>query len=219
MFERAEVLGNRAAASNRGNSLLDLGRMEEALKAHEAAVDRDPLSAGAKYNLALTQLRLGDWERGWTGYEARWQFPEVHRRPRFFKQPRWQGEELHGERVLLHAEQGLGDTIQFCRYAALVAARGGVPILQVQPATERLMQSLPVVRAGLALTAALGSKAPEFDCECPLMSLPAVFETTVETVPWTGAYLGADPDLAKEKLAQIALMQGDSPSGLRIGLA
>ena len=115
----------------------------------------DPASAGAKYNLALTQLRLGDWKRGWAGYEARWRFREVHRRPRSFTQPRWNGEELHGERVLLHAEQGLGDTIQFCRYAALVAARGGVPVLEVQPAAERLMRSLAVVRAGLAETAVM----------------------------------------------------------------
>ncbi len=89
MFERAEELGNRAAASNRGNSLLDLGRMEEAIAAHELAVAREPSSAGARYNLALTQLRLGDWERGWTNYEARWGFREVHRRPRVFRQPRW----------------------------------------------------------------------------------------------------------------------------------
>ena len=201
-FERAEALGNRAAASNRGNSLLDLGRMEEALKAHEAAVARDPSSAGAKYNLALTQLRLGDWERGWAGYEARWHFREVHRRPRFFEQPRWRGEILQGERVLLHAEQGLGDTIQFCRYAALVAARGGMPILQVQPAAERLMRSLAVVRAGLAETAVLGVDLPQFDLECPLLSLPAVFRTSIETVPWEGAYLGADAELAAEKLAR-----------------
>jgi tetratricopeptide (TPR) repeat protein len=213
-FERAETLGNRAAASNRGNSLLDLGRMREALAAHEAAVERDPSSAGAKYNLALTQLRLGDWERGWTGYEARWHFREVHRRPRFFKQPRWRGENLHGERVLLHAEQGLGDTIQFCRYAALVAARGGVPILQVQPAAERLMRSLAVARAGLAQTAVLGTD-PEFDLECPLLSLPAVFRTSVDTVPWEGTYLGADAELAAEKLARFP----GAGDGLRVGLA
>ena len=81
---------------------------------------------------------------------------------------------LHGERVLLHAEQGLGDTIQFCRYAALVAARGGVPMLEVQPAAERLMRSLAVVRAGLAETAVMDASRLEFDLECPLMSLPAV---------------------------------------------
>ncbi len=121
---------------------------------------------------------------------------------------------MHGRRILLHAEQGLGDTIQFCRYAVLVAARGSVPILQVQPAAERLTRSLPVVRAGLAETAVLGTEQ-QFDCECPLMSLPAVFGTKVETVPWPGAYLGADPALALEKRAEFA----EIGSGPRIGLA
>lgn len=219
IFERAEELGSRAAASNRGNSLLDLGQMEEALKAHEAAVEQDPASAGAKYNLALTQLRLGDWERGWAGYEARWRFREVHRRPRRFTQPRWNGEELHGERVLLHAEQGLGDTIQFCRYAALVAARGGVPVLEVQPAAERLMRSLAVVRSGLAVTAVMDGGGLEFDVECALMSLPAAFGTTIETVPWTGAYLGADEELVPEKRKQFPSGRADGRPGLRAGIA
>lgn len=214
-FERAEALGNRAAASNRGNSLLELDRMEEALAAHVLAVERDAASAGAQYNLALTQLRLGDWEHGWTGYEARWHFREVHRAPRRFMQPRWRGEQLQGERVLLHAEQGLGDTIQFCRYAALVAARGGVPVLQVQPAAERLMRSLAVVRAGLAETAAMDADAPQFDLECPLLSLPAVFRTTVETVPWEGAYLGADTELAAARCAQLS----EAGETVRVGLA
>jgi tetratricopeptide (TPR) repeat protein len=190
-FERAEAMGHRVAASNRGNSLLELGRLHEALKAHEIAVERDSLSAGAKYNLALTQLRVGDWTQGWVNYEARWRFREVHHAPRRFKQPRWRGEALNGARILLHGEQGLGDTIQFCRYVAPVAARGGVPVLQVQPAAERLMRSLDVVRAGRAETAVLGAETAEFAFECPLMSLPAVFETTVETVPWNGPYLGA----------------------------
>jgi hypothetical protein len=113
-------------------------------------------------------LRLGDWRQGWPSYEARWRFREVHRSPRVFAQPRWQDEALDGRRILLHAEQGLGDTIHICRYAALVAARGGAVILQVQEPTLRLMQTLEPVRAGLAETAVLGAKPPEFDVECPL---------------------------------------------------
>jgi len=216
-FTRAEALGNRGAASNRGNSLLDLGRMEEALRAHEGAVERDPTHPGAQYNLALTQLRLGDWLRGWPAYETRWQFREVHRAPRRFAQPRWQGEPLLGRSILLHAEQGLGDTIQFCRYATLVAARGGQPILEVQAPVERLMHSLPVVRSGMAQITVLGERrsTADFDFECPLMSLPAVFRTTVETVPWAGAYLGTDPADALDKLTQFPSLR----SGPRIGIA
>jgi Flp pilus assembly protein TadD len=217
-FERAKLLGSNPAASNRANSLMDLGRMEEALMAHEAAVKQDPSHPGGLYNLALTRLRLGDWERGWQDYEARWRFREVHRTPRVFERPRWRGEALEGRRVLLHAEQGLGDTIQFCRYATLVAARGGTAILQVQEAAVRLMGSLAVVQAGLVRTARLGAQVPEpgmqFDLECPLMSLPAVFGTTVDTAPWTGAYLGADPKAAAEKQRQFPSVG----SWLRVGL-
>jgi tetratricopeptide (TPR) repeat protein len=214
-FERAETLGSEAARSNRGNSLLDLRRMDEALKAHEAAVDCAPSHPGALYNLALTRLRCGKWEQGWHDYEARWRFREVHRNPRTFKQPRWRGEPLDGRRVLLHAEQGLGDTIQFCRYATLVVARGGTAILQVQEPAERLMSSLAAVQAGLVETARLGGVTPEFDLECPLMSLPAVFGTTVDTVPWPGAYLGAERGEASEKRRLFPAVG----SGLRVGLA
>jgi len=218
-FERAEALGSKPAPSNRGNSLLDLGRMEEALQAHESAVKRDPSHPGALYNLALTRLRLGHWEQGWRDYEARWRFREVHRTPRVFERPRWRGEALDGRRVLLHAEQGLGDTIQFCRYATLVAARGGTAVLQVQEPAMRLMRSLAAVRARLVETARLGPVVPEpemeFDLECPLMSLPAVFGTTVETVPWPGAYLGAEPEATAAKWKQFP----SEGRGLRIGLA
>jgi tetratricopeptide (TPR) repeat protein len=221
IFERAEALGSRSAASNRGNSLLDMGRMEEALRAQEQAVERDPHNPGALYNLSLTRLRLGHWQQGWPDYEARWRFREVHRSPRIFSQPRWQGEALKGRRILLHAEQGLGDTIQFSRYVSMVEARGGQVIFQVQPPVERLMASLPSVRAGLAQTALLGAKPPDFDLECPLLSLPAVFRTTVETVPWLSAYLFADTELAAEKLVQFPhLRPQDLPCAQhRIGLA
>jgi tetratricopeptide (TPR) repeat protein len=214
-FERAEAVGHRAAPSNRGNALLDM-------RAHQTAVKLDPAHPGAQYNLALTQLRLGDWERGWPAYEARWRFREVHRVPRVFRQPRWQGESLEGQRILLHAEQGLGDTIQFCRYATLVAARGGFPILQVQPPVERLLRSLPVVRSGSAEVTRLGEKPPEFDLECPLMSLPAAFETTVDTVPWPGAYLAGEPELAFERRKRTPFVRPDLYPGqppLRVGLA
>jgi tetratricopeptide (TPR) repeat protein len=214
-FERAESLGHRAAVSNRGNSLLDLGRMDEALRAHALAVDLDPGHPGAQYNLALTQLRLGQWKAGWPGYESRWRFREVHRALRNFTEPRWRGEQLNGERVLLDAEQGLGDTIQFCRYVSLVAARGGVPVLRVQPATERLMSSLAVARAGVAEITVLGGEKPQFDLECPLMSLPTVFETCVDTVPWAGAYLGAEPQAVREKWMEFPSIR----PGLRVGLA
>jgi tetratricopeptide (TPR) repeat protein len=212
-FERAETLGSAHAASNRGNSLLELGREQESLEAHRSAVARDPHNPGARYNLALTQLRLGEWPEGWRNYEARWRFREVHRAPRSFDQPRWRGEALRGERVLLHAEQGLGDTIQFCRYAALVSARGGIPILQVQAPVGRLMRSLAVVRAGQAQVARLGQTPPAFDLECPLMSLPAAFSTTTGTVPWPGAYLAADPEeIAAKRIPHCG-------ARLRIGLA
>ena len=218
-FERAEAVGHLAASSNRGNCLLEMGRMEEALAAHELAVERDPKHPGARYNLALTRIRLGDWRRGWQGHEARWQFREVHRRPRVFKQARWQGEQLEGQRVLLHAEQGLGDTIQFCRYAALVAARGGFPVLQVQRPVERLVRSLAVVQAGKAEMALLGEgNGLSFDLECPLLSLPAVFGTTPETVPWQGAYLAAERELAAQRAAEIEA-RGGVDGKLRVGVA
>ncbi len=214
VFEQAEALGNKTAASNRGNSLLDMGRIGEALRAHETAVERSPESAGALYNLALTRLRLGDWRRGWADYESRWHFREVYRSPRKFDRTRWRGEPLAGRRVLLHAEQGLGDTIQFCRYATLVSARGGVPILQVQAPVLRLMASLAAVRAGAAEVALLGENPPAFDLECPMISLPGVFRTTVDTVPWTGAYIGADPTLAREKRAYFPAEGGELRAGL-----
>jgi tetratricopeptide (TPR) repeat protein len=221
IFERAETLGNRAAASNRGNSLLDMGRMDEALHAHELAVERDPNNPGALYNLSLTRLRLGDWRQGWPDYESRWRFREVHRSPRVFSQPRWQGEALKGRRILLHAEQGLGDTIQFSRYVSMVEARGGQVILQVQPPVERLMASLASLRAGQAQTILLDAKPPDFDLECPLLSLPAVFATTVKTVPLPGAYLFANPELVAEKRDQFPhLRLHDAPCAQhRVGLA
>jgi tetratricopeptide (TPR) repeat protein len=220
-FDRAEALGSKQAASNRGNSLLDMGRMQEALTAHSRAAQANPMDPGMQYNLALTQIRLGQWAEGWTNYEARWRFREVHRKPRNFNRPRLtreslRGDSLRGQRVLLHAEQGLGDTIQFCRYASLIAMRGGFPILQVQAGVERLMRSLAIVRCGHAEVCSLGVAPSDFDLECPLMSMPAFFGTTVDTVPWNGAYLSA----ASEDVEMHAIPFPDGDCGYpRVGVA
>jgi len=214
-FLQAERQGHKPATSNRGNVLLDMGKPEDALAAHKCAVERDPECPGALYNLALTRLRMGEWLDGWREYEMRWKFRSVHLEPREFREPRWRGQSLQGQRVLLHAEQGLGDTIQFCRFANLVVARGGHPHLVVQKPVERLIRSMDIVHQGRASVSLLGEPMGQFDYECPLMSLPAVFETTIHTVPWSGAYLAADPDEAalRKKLTSTHANQ------LRVGLA
>ena len=222
-FREAEVMGHKTAASNRGNTLLRLGRCEESLAAHQAALDLDPYHPGARYNLALTQLRLGDFTHGWSNYEIRWSFREVHPRPRRFSKPRWQGEPLPNEsRLFLYAEQGLGDTLQFIRYLPLVIQRvQRLPaahlslshsilahlILEVQPALARLLtphlgdlNSIPGISAVLV---SHGDPLPPFTHHCPLMSLPALFQTTVETIPARIPYLHADAERTRVRAREL----------------
>jgi len=210
-FVHAESLGHKTAASNRGNALLRLGCVDEALAAHRQAVALDPNHPGARYNLALTQIRCGDYTRGWANYEARWSFREVHPRPRRFAQPIWKGEFLHRlpmdkRRILIYCEQGLGDTIQFLRYLPLVAERGAEIIIEVQPPLARLLR--PFVE-GIGITPGQllvqGEPLPDFDLHCPLMSLPAVFGTSIETVPGPVPYLNADPKLKTARARDLGL--------------
>lgn len=227
-FEQAEAAGHNTAASNRGNALLRLGRCAEALAAHQAAVDRDPHHAGARYNLALTQLRMGNFVQGWPNYESRWSFRDVHPRPRRFQQPRWYGEPLPKSSVLfLYAEQGLGDTIQFIRYLALTAslATGSTIAIEIQPPLVRLLEPFAQQTAIETSThiqlIPQGKPIPFITHHCPLMSLPAIFGTTLETVP-ANISLAADPDLTRAR--SIELADRRSPASLtlqtplRIGL-
>jgi Tfp pilus assembly protein PilF len=127
-----------AAHTNLGNVLMRLSDRTGMIRHYERAVELDPGSAGGHYNLALAFLRLGRYEEGWREHEWRWDFRELRLRRRRFAQPQWRGEDLRGETILLHAEQGLGDTFQFVRYAPLVAERGGRVVLEVQPGLKRL---------------------------------------------------------------------------------
>jgi Flp pilus assembly protein TadD len=176
--------------NNLGLLLQELGRPEEAEAACRRALADAPDQPDAMTNLALMLLLRGAYAEGWRLYEARWRVASMAGAVRSFDRPLWDGSlPLQSRTVLLHAEQGFGDTLQFCRYAPLVAARGARVVLEVPPPLRRLLGCLP----GLHAVISTGEKLPAFDLHCPLMSLPLAFGTTLETIPAAGRYLSADP--------------------------
>jgi hypothetical protein len=192
-YDRAIALDPTDVMAHYNRALLmqDYLRWDEALASYDRAIDLDPQFADAQYNRSMAQLFLGDFERGWRGYEWRW----VNARrlgigdARTFAAPRWLGEEpIAGKRILLHSEAGLGDTLQFCRYAASCVRLGATVILEVPEVLRRLLGSLD----GVSQVIAAGNSLPPFDYHCPLLSLPLAFRTTVDTIPSPAAYLRAD---------------------------
>src|SRR6185437_10117333 len=188
-YDRAIALrpGYADAHNNRGQLLRELMRYDEALACYDRALAVQPQHVMAHCNAAALRLLLGDFARGWADYEWRWLKDSVILANRMFPQPLWRGEDIAGKTILLHGEQGFGDTIQFCRYVPLVAARGAKVILKVQQPLHALMTGL----AGAAQVIVIGSPLPEFDVHCPLLSLPLAFATRLETIPSTHAYLAA----------------------------
>ncbi len=160
------------------------------MSASRALVSR-PDFAQARFVESVARLTLGDFAAGWRGYEARWAVGLLASQRRRFTAPLWSGEEsLAGKTVLLHAEQGFGDTIQFVRYAPLVAQRGAAEIiLEVQRELVPLLSNM----AGVAAVIARGESLPEFDVHCPLLSLPLAFATEPTTIPADIPYI-APPD-------------------------
>ncbi len=169
------------ALSNRGNALRQLNRLEEALSSLQQALAIKPDYADAHWNEALCRLNMGDFALGWQKYEWRWKSKTFIHIPRNFSQPLWLGQEsLHNKTILLHAEQGLGDTIQFCRYATKVAALGATVILEVQPALKTLLRNI----TGVTRIITYGEALPRFDYHCPLLSLPLAFRTDLNSIPF-----------------------------------
>ena len=196
---------------NRGNALQALNRYDEALASYERATEASPKYADAHYNQALCRLLLGDFDRGWEKYEWRWQVAQLQSSKRSFTQPLWLGQnEIAGKTILLYAEQGFGDTIQFCRYVPLVAARGARVILEVQEQLKELMSGL----AGATHVISRGEPLPHFDVQCPLLSLPLAFRTRLETIP---------PPISNLQISSQAVMDWETRLGPRrrprIGLA
>jgi tetratricopeptide (TPR) repeat protein len=196
------------AVNNLGNTLRDLGRLDEAQALFDRALRLKPDYVDAHWNRALLWLMRGDFARGWPEYEWRWRLPSLPERP--FPQPRWDGGPLRGKTILLHAEQGLGDTFQFVRYARLVQQRGAKVILACPPALVRLLAGC----TGVDQLVAQGSPLPPFDCHAPLLSLPGIFGTGLNSIPADAPYLRADPALIEYWRGRLA-----DPPGCKIGIA
>jgi tetratricopeptide (TPR) repeat protein len=183
------------ALTNRGVTLHDLKRFDEALECYGQAIAVEPDYAEVHYREAMTRLLIGDLARGWEKQEWRWKGQQLATDLRHFPQPQWRGgNEIAGKTILLHAEQGFGDTVQFCRYVPQVAMRAGSVILEVQGALVEVMGTLP----GDVKIITRGDPLPAFDLHCPLLSLPLAFGTTLESIPEATPYL----DVPKTAVAQ-----------------
>jgi len=178
------------ALTNRGNALQALRRHAEAIAAYRRAVALKPDCPDALYNESLAHLCLGEFETGWEQYEFRWTRKEApEQRP--FKSPKWLGgNPIQGKRLLLWAEQGLGDTIQFCRYAPILARKGVEVFLEVPFVLKELMGTLD----GVTTTIAETRSPPAHDYHCPLLSLPLALRTEISGIPNDVPYLATDPD-------------------------
>lgn len=184
---------NVAALTNLGSALHDQGRIDEAAACYQRALEIKPDFAQAQWNASMVKLLSGDFAEGWKQYEWRWKTDAFAATKRHFIEPQWLGrQDLRGKTVLLHAEQGLGDTIQFCRYASMVAACGAKVILQVPRALKSLLAGL----AGVTHLIADDEAVPPFDFHSPLLSLPLAFGTDLSSIPADIPYLSAQPSLA-----------------------
>ncbi len=181
------------ALLNLGNALQANGQVEEAIASFQRVIDMRPDNAGAHWNKSLALLLKGEFREGWAEHEWRWRRTNFTSPCRNFSQPQWKGEEVRGRTVLLHAEQGFGDTIQFVRYAPLAAERGARVIVECQPEMVALAQGME----GVAQAVPAGQMLPPFDLHTPLLSLPLAFGTTLETIPDKVPYMNPPPALAQ----------------------
>jgi tetratricopeptide (TPR) repeat protein len=192
--------GDTDALLQRGHTLCVLMRHDEALTSYEGVLSIDSEHTVARYSRAFLYLTVGDFERGWLEYEWRWREEQVGKHKRAFAQQQWAGtESLEGKTILLHAEQGLGDTIQFCRYASLVKARGARVVLEVQYGLKSLLARMP----GVDQVVARGEPLPPFDFHCPLLSLGLAFQTDLASIPSNVPYLRAEPILVEKWRARL----------------
>jgi hypothetical protein len=199
------------AHANFGNAYKEQGRLEEAVASYDIALAYRPDSVSAHWNRALARLQQGNFADGWAEYEWRWQRKQTPMRP--FRQPRWDGAPLAGRTILLWMEQGLGDMIQFIRYAALLQEQGGRVVVECP---GFLIPLIPLFSTcpGIAQLVAEGSPLPDFDVHAPLMSLPHLCRTTLTSIPATVPYLFANDALVAAWARQLARYEADYRIGI-----
>lgn len=196
--------------SNLGTNYKEQGRLAEALACYEMALRLDPQAVSTHWNRSLALLQAGDYEHGWAEYEWRWKRQVSP--PRRFAQPTWDGSALGGKRILLWSEQGLGDTVQFIRYAELVKQRGGEVLFECPPPLVGLLRSC----RGIDRLIVEGEPLPPFDVHLPILSAPFRFGTTLVTVPTNVPYLSAEPE---RKAHWRELVERHAGGRLRVGIA
>jgi tetratricopeptide (TPR) repeat protein len=200
-----EILNNKASV------LGQLQRFDEALALLDHIRACHPANAMTDWHLALLKMLLGDFEAGWAGREARWTIPDPAPYPKF-SQPMWLGQQsIQGKTILIHVDEGLGDTIQFVRYAPMLAGRGARVILAVERPLVALLAKFPGVSKCLAVS---DEPLPAFDMHCPIGTLPMVFGTRLDSIPAETSYLPS-PDEARIRAWDERLGPHDR---LRVGL-
>ena len=175
------------AYNNRGSALKELKRTDEALASYDKALAINPEYADAYFNKSVLLLLMGQYLEGWELYE--WRLKKDKDDYPAFPKLAWRGQQdIQRKRLLIHAEQGLGDVIQFCRYVDQIKLLGAEVILEVP---ESLVSFVSTLTCPMTVVAK-GTPLPEFDAYCPIMSLPYVFKTTLETIPSVTPYLSSD---------------------------
>jgi tetratricopeptide (TPR) repeat protein len=197
------------ALSNRGVVLVELKRVDEALASYDRAIAIERDHADAHYNRGLAQLLCGDYRKGFKGYEWRWKTKDFSSKPPKISAPKWQGEDIAGRRILVFAEQGLGDAIQFARYLPQLIRRGADVTFFCPAKLVRLFRPL---NAGIAFATSLAEQET-FDFQCALMSLPLRLGTDLASIPGKVPYLEPEADLAG------SWKQTIGEAGFKIGIA
>lgn len=180
---------NHHVLYNLGYTVKKMGYIDEALEIYNKVLEMEPDYALARFSRSLIYLILGDWQLGWKEYEWRW--AAYDESPKKFDAPVWDGSNINGKRILLYAEQGLGDTIQFIRYAELVKDLGAYIIVETQDAVKDILKLCPYIDEVYSR----GEHLPQFDTHIAMMSLPLIFDTRIETTPAHVPYIYAKPEL------------------------